>query len=135
MCSHVILKSVLTWIDTINCLNLTCWCINLTDMFIILSTFEICLVAISLLLRRHSIFTFHMESPPTPSLLLHFSAHRWRQQQRHTARRRLRTKTLTICSRSSSSATAAWAKPPSCSATLTTPLRRPLSARWALISR
>lgn len=37
MCSHVILKSVLTWI---NCSNLTFWCINLqcTDMFIILST-------------------------------------------------------------------------------------------------
>lgn len=134
MCSHVILKSVLTWI---NCLNLTFRCINLqcTDMCIILSTFEICLVAISLLLRRHNIFTFVMESPPTPSLLLHFSAHRWRQQQQHTARRRLRTKTLTICSRSSSSATAAWAKPPFCSATLTTPSRRPLSARWALISR
>lgn len=67
MCSHVILKSVLTWI---NCLNLTFWCINLqcTDMFIILSTFEICLVAISLLLWRHSIFTFFLHGVATNSL-------------------------------------------------------------------
>lgn len=61
--------------------------------------------------------------------------HRWLRQQQPTGRRSPLTKTLIICSRSSSSATAALEKPPSCSATPTTPSRRPLSAQLALTSR
>lgn len=60
---------------------------------------------------------------------------RWLLPRMWRGREKEGTKTLTTCSSCWSSATAAWAKPPSCSATLTMLSPRPSSAQWASTSK